>query len=365
MTVVESAGGLLRRWSTSDRAYPLGYVHALDGGRGLMTLGVMAAHTRPALVPGASLFMDVFFVMSGYLITSLLINDYRKRGWIDFKKFYTRRFMRLYPALALMLFAVLCGALLFSSALKLRLIEATAALSYITNYWIVFGGPGVWYTPHTWSLSIEEQFYLLWPLAFALMLRWFDLSWRVVGITFCAAMAFALWRIWLTYTGGSIDHLHLGFDTRADDLLIGGALAVALKLVDIKDSPRLCKVLATSHLPLTLLLVAGAFFISDHDRSYYYAAPLAAGLGAALMIAALNQPNHLPLRPILEHPVPVFCGRICYGLYIWNYPIIALLRYDLELDYFRAFLIGWPLNFALAIGSYYLIERHFMKSRPL
>jgi hypothetical protein len=95
MTVVERAGDLLRRWSATDRAYPLGYVHALDGARGLMTLGVMAAHTRPALLPGASLFMDVFFAMSGYLITSLLINDYRKRGAIDFKKFYLRRFLRL------------------------------------------------------------------------------------------------------------------------------------------------------------------------------------------------------------------------------------------------------------------------------
>ena len=112
-----------RNWSTTEQAYPLGYLPALDGTRGLMTLGVLAAHTRYLLLPGAVLFMDIFFVMSGYLITSLLINDYRKRGAIDFKKFYARRFLRLYPALAAMLTALLIVAALFSSEFKLRLPE--------------------------------------------------------------------------------------------------------------------------------------------------------------------------------------------------------------------------------------------------
>jgi peptidoglycan/LPS O-acetylase OafA/YrhL len=352
MTVVERAGDLLRRWSATDRAYPLGYVHALDGARGLMTLGVMAAHTRPALLPGASLFMDVFFAMSGYLITSLLINDYRKRGAIDFKKFYLRRFLRLYPALSAMLVALLIGALLFSSELKMRLIEAGVTFLYISNYWLVFSRMGVWYTLHTWSLSIEEQFYVLWPLAFAMLLRRFGLSWRVVAVTLGAAIAFALWRAWLTYDGATMDRLHVSFDTRADALLIGCALAVTLKLFDIKAHPRLCAALALSHLPLTLALLCGAIFLDDRYRWYYYATPFVAAVGAAVGIAALQQPRRLIIRPILEHPVPVFCGRICYGLYIWNFPIIALLRYDLHLNYFTAFLIGWPINFALAIASY-------------
>src|ERR1700719_2540248 len=169
-----------RNWSTTEQAYPLGYLPALDGTRGLMTLGVLAAHTRYLLLPGAVLFMDIFFVMSGYLITSLLINDYRKRGAIDFKKFYTRRFLRLYPALDAMLTALLIVAALFSSEFKLRLIDAGVAFFYISNYWRAFDGIGLWYTTHTWSLSIEEQFYVLWPLMFTLLLNRFGLSWATV-----------------------------------------------------------------------------------------------------------------------------------------------------------------------------------------
>src|ERR1700730_13390427 len=102
-----------RNWSTTEQAYPLGYLPALDGTRGLMTLGVLAMHTRYLLPPGAVLFMDVFFVMSGYLITSLLISNYRKGGTVDLKKFYLRRFLRLYPALVAMLCSCLWWRLCF------------------------------------------------------------------------------------------------------------------------------------------------------------------------------------------------------------------------------------------------------------
>jgi hypothetical protein len=125
---------VFRNWPTTPQAYPLGYVPALDGARGLMTLGVMAAHTRYLLLPGAVLFMDIFFVMSGYLITSLLIADYRKRGAIGFKKFYVRRFLRLYPALAIMLAALLIVAMLFSREFNMRLIDSAVAFVYISDY---------------------------------------------------------------------------------------------------------------------------------------------------------------------------------------------------------------------------------------
>src|ERR1700680_3083998 len=100
-----------------------------------MTLGVLAMHTRYLLLPGAVLFMDVFFVMSGYLITSLLISNYRKRGTIDLKKFYLRRFLRLYPALAAMLALLLLVAAVFSSEFDMRLIDAGVAFLYISDYW--------------------------------------------------------------------------------------------------------------------------------------------------------------------------------------------------------------------------------------
>jgi peptidoglycan/LPS O-acetylase OafA/YrhL len=352
-------------WSTAERTYPLGYVPALDGARGIMTLCIFAAHTRIDLDPGAVVFMDVFFVMSGYLITSLLISDYRKRGVVDFRKFYVRRFLRLFPALTAMLAASLVVALLFSSDLRMRLIDDAVAFVYISNYWIAFDGIGLFYSIHTWSLSMEEQFYVLWPLAFSLLARRFGLSWTMVAAIMAVAIGVALWRAWLTYDGATLNRLHYGFDARADTLLIGCALAVALKLVDLGKLPRLSAALAFSQLPLTLVLAAASQFPLDEHRWYYYVGPFATALIGAIGIAATVQPRRNIMHRVFEYPVAVFLGRICYGLYIWHFPVFIVLRMDFHAPYIVIFLVGWPIAIGLAVASYYLIERHFMRIRPL
>jgi peptidoglycan/LPS O-acetylase OafA/YrhL len=186
-----------RNWSTSRTTYPLGYVPALDGSRGLMTLGVLTAHTRMALFGGAMVYMDVFFAMSGYLITSLLIAEHGKHGSIDLKKFYVRRLRRLYPALIAMLAVLVAVSAVLSSDFHLRLTEAAVTFTYLSDYWRAFDGIGIYYTGHTWSLAVEEQFYLLWPVAFIFLIRRYGVSWAAVSIVFAAAAGFALWRIWL------------------------------------------------------------------------------------------------------------------------------------------------------------------------
>jgi peptidoglycan/LPS O-acetylase OafA/YrhL len=345
--------------------YPLGYVKSLDGIRGLMTLGVMAAHTRYMLLPGAVLFMDLFFVMSGYLITSLLIADYQKRGSIDFKKFYVRRFLRLYPALIGMLAVLLIVAALFSREFIMRCIDAAVAFLYISDYWRAFEGVGLWYTVHTWSLSIEEQFYLLWPIAFLLLLRRFELSWPVVACIVTAACAFALWRAWLAYDGATINRLYNSFDTRADALLIGCAVAVALKLVDLGQYPRVSAALVSSQLPLALVFLFAANFVLESHRWYYYASPFITSVLGAVGVAAMVQHRQSLARSFFELAPFVFCGRICYGLYIWHFPVFNLLRGEFQARYIIVFLVGWPIVFALAIASYFLIERRFMRARPI
>jgi peptidoglycan/LPS O-acetylase OafA/YrhL len=351
-------------WSGTRGGYPLGYSAALDGMRGILTLGVLVAHTRGLLFPGAIVYMDIFFVMSGFLITSLLLSDYRKRGRIDFKKFYMRRFMRLFPALALLCAAIVVVAWFFSREFELRLIDAAVAFFYISNYWRAVDGIGLWYTSHTWSLSIEEQFYVLWPLTFALLMRYFGASWRTVAIILTAAAGFALWRIWLTYNGATIPRLYNAFDTRADALLIGCALAVVLRIVDLASYPRACWVLAWSLVPLAAFALWCGFNITEHMRWYYYVMPLFGAIPGAIAVAALLQPKRIFMHTLYEWPAFVFCGRICYGLYLWHFPVFSLLRGG-GFRYYQVFLIGWPIAFALAIGSYYLIERHFMRARPV
>jgi peptidoglycan/LPS O-acetylase OafA/YrhL len=100
-------------------------------------------------------------------------------------------------------------------------------------------------------------------------------------------------------------------------------------------------------------------------RWYYYVSPLFGAIPGAIMIAAILQPERNFMHRLYEHPIPVFCGRICYGLYVWHFPIFSVIRTDLQFNYLAVLLIGWPLVFVLATASYYLIERHFMRARPL
>ena len=352
-------------WTGNRSGYPLGYYPALDGMRGIMTLGVMAAHTRYLLLPGAVVYMDIFFVMSGYLITSLLLADHRKRGRIDFKKFYARRIMRLYPALAAVCIALVLFAAVFSSEFQMRLIDAAVAFFYLTNIWRAYDLTGVWYMTHTWSLAIEEQFYLLWPLTFALMMRVFGVSWRAVATLLIAAAGFAGWRIWLASNGATMHRLYNGFDTRADALLVGCAVAITLQLVDLTRFPRLCTVLAWSLVPLAGFALWCGLNVTETSRWMYYWMPLLGTVPGAIALLAILQPKRIFMHRLYELPAFVFCGRICYGLYLWHGPVFALLRGDLRFRYYQVFLVGWPIAFGLAIGSYYLIERYFMRARPV
>jgi peptidoglycan/LPS O-acetylase OafA/YrhL len=356
---------VLHHWSRPRTTYPLGYVPALDGSRGLMTLGVMTAHTRMALFGGAMVYMDVFFAMSGYLITSLLIAEQRKRGAISLRKFYVRRLQRLYPALIAMLVVLVVVSLAFSSEIELRLTEAAVTFAYLSDFWRAFGGPGVYYTGHTWSLAVEEQFYLLWPLAFIFLTRRYGASRTAAFVVFGAAVAFALWRVWLTYDGAAIARLYNSFDTRADALLGGCGLALLLNRVDLAAHPRVSAILAGSLAPIAAFMVVLGFTANSNLRWYYYVSPLLGTLPALIAIAGLVQSQRTFMHALYELPALVFCGRICYGLYIWHYPVFTMIADNLPHRHVSTLLIGWPVTFALATASYYVIERHFMRTRPL
>jgi peptidoglycan/LPS O-acetylase OafA/YrhL len=348
-------------WQISKSAYPLGYLASLDGMRGLMTLAILAAHTRLDVFKGAAILMDVFFAMSGYLITSILIADYKKNGRIDFGKFYYRRFTRLYPALVTMLLCFVAVCWLFSTEFSLRLTEALVGFFYLTDYWPILGGGAVKYTQHLWSLGVEEQFYLFWPLPFALLLRRFGMSWIVVAIVLAAAAAVVALRFYLLQHTTSYFDVYLPFHTRADSLLIGCALAIALKLVTLDDYPRLANVLAYSLLPLTILILIGIFTLNHMLLSYYYVCPLLGSLAGAIAVTAAVQSKRTFMHAFFEFPPFVFCGRICYGLYLWHFPILLMIGQTQNIK--LVVLVGWPLSLIMATLSYYLIERHFMRAR--
>jgi peptidoglycan/LPS O-acetylase OafA/YrhL len=348
------------------QSYPLGYSPGLDGLRGVMTIGTLTSHVHHPAIPGSVLFMDIFYVMSGYFITGLLIRDVRTYGRVRFAQFYRRRFARLVPPLAAMtLTLLLLGFLLrpnFAAVVK----DASIGFFYVANWWRAFEWPGIHYMGHTWSLAIEEQFYLLWPVTFLLLYRWLGIGWRMVASTLALALAVWAWRSWLAWNGASPMRLYNGFDTRADALMIGCTLSIVLALVSLDDHPEFDRFLKKLAWPVAICgLTFTFFFIHWEERFYYYAGIvfLGAGLGVLLMLILLR-PLDTVLHRVFERRALMFLGRIFYAMYVWHYFMFIMMK-EAGLPTWTLVVLGYPLTIFAATLSYVFIERHFMRTKKV
>ncbi|MEN4450268.1 acyltransferase [Mycobacterium sp. SM3041] len=355
----------LRDWLRHDPSrYPLGYNPGLDGLRGAATLCVIATHLSFAWCPGAFLYMDMFFVMSAYLITSLLLKGWTKTGRVGFRTFYRRRVLRLFPANYTMILTYLLVAYLILPHFRWHLKEAAAAGTYISNWVRAVLLPPTGCLGHTWSLAVEEQFYLLWPVLLTLLLKFIGLRTRLVALLVVLALGFASWRSWLTFHGASIERLYKGTDMRADALLIGCALGVALAIPEIRESATLQRTAKRLALPCLAVLVVGGFATDIQDRAMYAGVSLFFTLASACLIAALVLPEQTIPHRIFRAPLLVFLGGICYGLYLWHYPIFRIIKYHYGIvDPVAVGLIGVPLAFAAALLSWRFIESPFLAAK--
>jgi peptidoglycan/LPS O-acetylase OafA/YrhL len=344
--------------------YPLGYCAGLDGLRGLLTLGIIAEHVNYSL-PGSMFFMDIFYVMSGYLITGLLIKDIGRHGQVKFSQFYSRRLFRLLPPLAAMTAGFLLFSYLYFPDFKKPARDAAIGFFYITNWWRAFDWPGVTYMGHTWSLAVEEQFYLLWPLTFLILFRLLGLGWRMVATILTIALAIWGWRCWMTWHGASWVRVYNGFDTRSDALMVGCALAIVLAIVSLENRPTFDRILRLLAWPIPIIALTFTFYFNAWGNpTYYYAGIvfLGIGLGTALILI-LIRPLDTRLHRVLEWSVLVFLGRIFYAMYLWHYPLLCIFADDFHWPTWLRFLITYPLTILLAVLSYVLIERHFMRTK--
>ena len=370
----------------SDPAPKFEYQPALDGLRALAVLGVLLYHARVSWAPGGFLGVDAFFVLSGFLITSLLVDEWRKRGRIDFRAFWARRARRLLPALVLVVIAVGAYALFVARPDELGRIrgDTFGSLLYVANWRQLFESSyfAQLATPsplrHTWSLGIEEQWYLVWPLVLVLVLRvTAGRRWAVVGITTALAIGSAVLMAVLFDPGSDPSRVYYGTDTRAQALLLGAALALLLARPRQRSRRRRPRAVSGAA-SLVALECAGILavvylgwlwtHVADTSTWLYTGGFLVEGVAVAVLIVAATRPYSPILGPVLSVAPLRAIGWISYGLYLWHWPVyVYLTPARTGLDGAELLIVRLAVTFALALASYRLVEqpiRHRTMSRP-
>lgn len=343
----------------------------LDGVRALAVLAVMAFHEGLPWIPGGFLGVDVFFVLSGYLITDLLVAQFDQRGRLGLRGFWARRARRLLPALAVVLVTVTAAVTVFEpdqlTSLRRGLVGAVTFSSNWSqamghqSYFSVFGPPPP--LQHLWSLAVEEQFYLVWPLVLAVAVIRLRRRWMRAAIAWAGAAASAATMAAVYVPGSDPSFVYYGTDTHASGLLIGAALALTWPLAQVgAASARAARALDVAGL-LGLAAIAWAVtHFAGHDGALYPAGLVFAALAAGAVVIAAAAPGRVA-RMLGWRPLR-WLGMRSYGIYLWHWPVIALFPavagYGVNVAEVR--LAETALPILLAAGSWRWIEEPVLRN---
>ncbi len=351
----------------------LTYRPGLDGLRALAVIGVFLYHAWPhsdggPWVPGGFLGVDLFFVLSGYLITSILLIEWEHHRRINLLRFWRRRARRLFPAvIVVVLAALLLSAIFARDHLAQTRSDTFSSLFYFNNwhqivangsYFVRTGSPSL--LKHFWSLAVEEQFYIVWPLLLVPGLIFLGRRWLPVAVG--VGIAASAIEMWVLYNGPDSDpsRVYYGTDTRAFLLLMGIELALLWPYIErIRRSLPLLELLGIAALGMTIWLFAT---IQDYDPVVYQGGDLAASFCFAVLIAAVAHPRTLIGKAFGVAPLR-WVGERSYGMYLWHWPIIVLTPPSGWWTGAKIILVQALLTVAAAALSYRFVEQPIRTGR--
>ena len=344
----------------------LAYVPGLDGLRAIAVVAVLLYHAGLSLW-GGFLGVESFFVLSGFLITALLLAEWREHGRVSLLQFWLRRARRLLPAL----FLLLAGTLLYTmvvlprEAAEVRA-DTMAALLYVMNWHLILGQQS-YFDPavrppllqHLWSLAVEEQFYLLWPLLFAAGMRYLRATGLLLATLATAVASVALMAL-LYRSGSDPSRIYYGTDTRAAGMLLGAALAFVWTPGNLPAAtqPGVGRLLDIAGVLALGGLATAYFWVSEQNPLLYRGGFALVALCTAVLIAASSHPQARLVPRVLGWQPLRWIGLRSYAIYLWHWPIFLVTRPDLDvpLDGWQLLVVRLALVAGIAALSYRWIE---------
>ena len=354
------------------------YLPSIDSLRALAVLAVIIYHVDVNYLPGGFLGVDLFFVLSGYLISSLIIKEYKKTGSINLYNFYIRRARRLLPAVYFMITVGIVVMVMFNGVLlKKSHLDAIFGYIYSSNWWYIFhkldyfdsfGSQSPF--KHLWSLAIEEQFYMIFPLLFLLINRkkkdkdgFHKLNrnflYVILGVILVSLIAHII-----LFDINNISRIYFGTDTRAFSLLVGvvGAILYPIDKLNTKITPQENILYSVVSLLSIATLITIMIYTSEYNTWLYRGGfLLVAILGIIIIISSGKQ--HTVMAKLLSFKPVVFIGKISYSLYLWHFPILVLTTPVSEIGNPNIFyvILRVILTFIVAIISYVFVETPIRK----